>query len=242
MFLIHLYANQKIKALGLLILLYMLSACDQASKSISDSKEKNSEKSQFERPKDQYGLKYWVGNLGGKPVKLPQTIFLVWEYDDSPDLWGGTAEEKKAYKKQSRTYDSVMADVSFEMRYTDGMLYEFYYQAPPKSRDLYRVEHDRDDSKWIDISVNAGRRSGGLDLDALWGSIMTKKTYPTSNYHATGKELYGLSEYRLDLKYLIMVFLKIFICIKIIRAMSQPLFTVPILHEDQIVNNIFVVT
>lgn len=199
MLLMHPLTNQTFKILGLLILSCMLTACDQASKSVSDSKEKTAEKPKFEIPKDQYGLEYWVGNLGGKPVKLPQTIFKVWEYDDSPDLWGGTEEEKKAYKKRPETYDSVMADVSFEMRYTDGVLYEFYYQAPPKSRDLYRVEHDRDDSKWLRVNINAGRRSGGLDLDALWGSIIKKKA-PDSyfNYHATGKELYGLSEYRLN--------------------------------------------
>ncbi|WP_336930203.1 hypothetical protein [Acinetobacter tandoii] len=86
-----------------------LCACNPTSQTEQDRKDKLdrqsvtkqmvSEKTTFEHPKDQYGLKYWVGNLGGKAVRLPSTIFTVWEYDDSPDIWGGTKEEMEEYKK-----------------------------------------------------------------------------------------------------------------------------------------------
>lgn len=177
-----------------------LCACSPAAQPEQSKKEEvQPEEPAFERPKDEYGLKYWVGNLGGKPVKLPQTIFTVWEYDDSPDLWGGTQEEMKAYKKRPRTYDSVIATMSFDMRYTDGMLREFYYKAPPISREQYDAEHDRLDSQWLDISINSGRRYAGGDMNIYWNNIMSREKNKTLSYHPTGKEIYGLQEYKLDI-------------------------------------------
>lgn len=184
-----------------------LCACSQPSQSgqtdQSDSRQKvkeqmPSEEPAFERPKDQYGLKYWIGNLGGKPVKLPPTIFTVWEYDDSPDTWGGTKEEMAEYKKRPRTYNSIIKSMSFDMRYSDGILREFYYKAPPASREQYEREHNRPDSKWLDISVYSGQRYGAGDMSFYWNNRTEKTQYEHLNYHPTNRKIYGLQEYALE--------------------------------------------
>lgn len=152
----------------------------------------------FERPKDQYGLQYSVGNLGGKPVKLPPTIFAIWEYDDSPDTWGGTKEEMKEYKKRPRTYDSVIKSMSFKMRYTDGMLLEMYYQAPQTSAQQYEMEHDRPDSPWLNIEFQSGKRYGTGDMNVYWRNIMSRPKNSSMSYYPTGQQIYSLHEYKLN--------------------------------------------
>lgn len=184
-----------------------LCACNPPSQSgqnkQSDSRQAVTDQAQskemvFDHPKDQYGLKYWVGNLGGKPVQLPQTIFTVWEYDDSPDTWGGTKEEMAEYKKRPRTYDSIIKSMSFDMRYSDGILREFYYKAPSASREKYEREHNRPDSKWLDISVYSGQRYGAGDMNFYWNNRTEKTQYEHLNYHPTDRKIYGLQEYALE--------------------------------------------
>lgn len=169
----------------------------------SDSRQKAAEQVQpeepaFERPKDQYGLKYWVGNLGGKPVKLPPTIFIVWEYDDSPDIWGGTKEEMAEYKKRPRTYDSIIKSMSFDMRFTDGMFLELYYKAPQASAEQYETEKNLWNSPWLSIQFESGQRYGAGDMNIYWHNIMSRDKDSTISYHPTGKKLYGLQEYKLN--------------------------------------------
>ncbi len=182
-----------------------LCACSQLGQSgqtsQSDSRQKataQSEEPAFKRPKDQYGLKYWVGNLGGKPVKLPPTIFTVWEYDDSPDIWGGTKEEMAEYKKRPRTYDSVINSMSFDMRFTDGMFLERYYKAPQTSAEQYETEKNLWNSPWLSIQFESGQRYGAGDMNIYWHNIMSRDKDSTISYHPTGKKLYGLQEYKLN--------------------------------------------
>jgi len=184
-----------------------LCACSQPGKSgqtsQSDSRQKAAEQVQseepaFERPKDQYGLKYWVGNLGGKPVKLPPTIFTVWEYDDSPDTWGGTKEEMAEYKKRPRTYDSIIKSMSFEMRFTDGMFLERYYKAPQTSAEQYETENNLQDSHWLRIQFESGQRYGVGDMNIYWRNIMSRPKDSSMAYHPTNKKVYGLKEYKLN--------------------------------------------
>ncbi|MFC3903266.1 hypothetical protein SAMN05421749_10240 [Acinetobacter marinus] len=171
--------------------LLLLAACQPHSESEQQAPA-------FERPKDQYGLPYWAGNLGGKPVKLPSTIFIVWEYNDSPDTWGGTKEERLEYEKHPRTYDSIIKSMAFEMRYSDGMLLEGYYKAPQTSKIQYQAEHDRPDSKWLSVGIESGKRYGGGSMDITWDNIMSAPKNSSTAYHPTGKEIYGLQEYKLD--------------------------------------------
>jgi len=184
-----------------------LCACSQPGQSgqtgQSDSSQKvkeqmPSEEPAFERPKDQYGLKYWVGNLGGKPVKLPPTIFTVWEYDDSPDTWGGTKEEMAEYKKRPRTYNSIIKSMSFDMRFTDGMFLERYYKAPQASAEQYETEKNLWNSSWLSIQFESGQRYGAGNMNSYWASFINMPKNSSMAYHPTGKKVYGLQEYKLN--------------------------------------------
>lgn len=179
----------------------LLCACSQPGQGDSRQKVKEqmpSEEPAFERPKDQYGLKYWIGNLGGKPVKLPPTIFTVWEYDDSPDTWGGTKEEMAEYKKRPRTYDSIIKSMSFDMRFTDGMLLERYYKAPQASAEQYDAEEKLWNSPWLSIQFESGQRYGAGDMNIYWRNIMSRDKNSYMSYHPTEKKLYELHEYKLN--------------------------------------------
>lgn len=174
-----------------------LASCDQVKTLLTDQdKKEQTPQVKFEAPKDQYGLRYRVGNLGGKKVKLSPTVVGDLEYNDSP---GWDAEAIRAYRKNrpTYTYDSIITSFGFKMRYSDGLLYELYYKVPRKSEREYDKEHNLPESKWISVGVKSGKRFGKGDMNEIWRLTLevSDVQHPMYIYHATGVKIYDLEEY-----------------------------------------------
>ena len=166
----------------------LLTACEQ---------QKNTE-AEFITPRDQYGARYSVGDLGGRPVNLGREAPWV-EYEDNTGFVTG-----KKYKRQTRTYESKIQAFGFYMRYTDRLVLVRYYKAPPYSEEQYNAEINLPDNYWVRVGVYADKSYNG-DLTAqlinstLETKIVTKKHLKDYNYMniyiPTHEYEYGLQKY-----------------------------------------------
>lgn len=178
---------RKILGIGLSVLL--LTACDL---------NKEPETQEFITPRDQYGARYSVGDLGGKPVNLGREAPWV-EYEDNTGFVIG-----KKYKRQTRTYQSKIQAFGFYMRYTDGLFLVRYYKASPYSAEQYNSEINLPDNYWVRVGVYADKSYNGnltaqLINSTLETKIVTKKHLKDYNYMniyiPTHKYEYGLQKY-----------------------------------------------
>lgn len=151
---------KKILGIGLSVLL--LTACDS---------NKEPEMQEFITPRDQYGARYSVGDLGGKPVNLGREAPWV-EYEDNTGFVTG-----KKYKRKTRTYQSKIQAFGFDMRYTDGLVLVVYYKASPYSEKLYKKEINLPDNHWVSVGVYADRHyNGDLSTRLINSTLETKIT------------------------------------------------------------------
>ncbi|WP_051940309.1 hypothetical protein [Stenoxybacter acetivorans] len=104
-------------------------------------------------PKDPYGRTYAIGNLGGRPVVLLESVtyanIRLVEYEDSPFF----DFDKKRIKLSERTYDSVISAFGFELRYTDGVYYDLL------NKEIYcqfKKEHNQPGNDWVSVTVLSG--------------------------------------------------------------------------------------
>lgn len=140
----------------------LLTACDS---------NKEPEMQEFITPRDQYGARYSVGDLGGKPVNLGREAPWV-EYEDNSGFVTG-----KKYKRKTRTYQSKIQAFGFDMRYTDGLVLVYYYKAPPYSREKYNAEINLPDNHWVSVGVYADRHyNGDLSTKLINSTLETKIT------------------------------------------------------------------
>lgn len=167
----------------------LLTACDS---------NKELKTQEFITPRDQYGARYSVGDLGGKPVNLGREAPWV-EYDDNSGFVTG-----KKYKRQTRTYQSKIQAFGFDMRYTDGLVLVVYYKASPYSEKLYKKEINLPDNHWVSVSVYADKSYNGdlstrLINSTLETKISSKKHLEEINfmriYIPTDEYEYGLQKY-----------------------------------------------
>ena len=178
---------KKILGIGLSVLL--LTACDS---------NKEPEMQEFITPRDQYGARYSVGDLGGKPVNLGREAPWV-EYEDNTGFVTG-----KKYKQKTRTYQSKIQAFGFDMRYTDGLVLVVYYKASPYSEKLYKKEINLPDNHWVSVGVYADRHYNGdlstrLINSTLETKITSKKHLEEFNfrdiYLPSDEYEYGLQKY-----------------------------------------------
>ena len=177
------------KLLGITLSAFILIACDS---------NKELETQEFITPRDQYGARYSVGDLGGKPVNLGREAPWV-EYDDNSGFVTG-----KKYKRKTRTYQSKIQAFGFDMRYTDGLVLVVYYKASPYSEKLYKKEINLPDNHWVSVSVYADKSYNGdlstrLINSTLEKKISSKKYLEEINfmhiYIPTDEYEYGLQKY-----------------------------------------------
>lgn len=155
--------------LGLSLSAILLIGCDS---------NKGSDIPEFQTPRDQYGARYSVGDLGGKPVNLGREAPWV-EYDDNMGFVTG-----RKYKRKVRTYQSKIQAFGLDMRYTDGLVLVVYYKAPPYSEEQYKAEIGLPDNYWVSVGVGADRYYNG-DLTArLINSTLEIKTISKKNLKA----------------------------------------------------------
>ena len=148
------------KLLGITLSAFILIACDS---------NKELETQEFITPRDQYGARYSVGDLGGKPVNLGREAPWV-EYEDNSGFVTG-----KKYKRKTRTYQSKIQAFGFDMRYTDGLVLVVYYKASPYSEKLYKKEINLPDNHWVSVSVYADKSYNGDLSTRLINSTLEKK-------------------------------------------------------------------
>lgn len=177
------------KLLGITLSAFILIACDS---------NKELETQEFITPRDQYGARYSVGDLGGKPVNLGREAPWV-EYDDNSGFVTG-----KKYKRKTRTYQSKIQAFGFDVRYTDGLVLVVYYKASPYSEKLYKKEINLPDNHWVSVSVYADKSYNGdlstrLINSTLEKKISSKKYLEEINfmhiYIPTDEYEYGLQKY-----------------------------------------------
>ena len=177
------------KLLGITLSAFILIACDS---------NKELETQEFITPRDQYGARYSVGDLGGKPVNLGREAPWV-EYEDNSGFVTG-----KKYKRKTRTYQSKIQAFGFDMRYTDGLVLVVYYKASPYSEKLYKKEINLPDNHWVSVSVYADKSYNGdlstrLINSTLEKKISSKKYLEEINfmhiYIPTDEYEYGLQKY-----------------------------------------------
>lgn len=177
------------KLLGITLSAFILIACDS---------NKELETQEFITPRDQYGARYSVGDLGGKPVNLGREAPWV-EYEDNSGFVTG-----KKYKRKTRTYQSKIQAFGFDVRYTDGLVLVVYYKASPYSEKLYKKEINLPDNHWVSVSVYADKSYNGdlstrLINSTLEKKISSKKYLEEINfmhiYIPTDEYEYGLQKY-----------------------------------------------
>lgn len=153
---------------------------------------------EFITPRDQYGARYSVGDLGGRPVNLGREAPWV-EYEDNTGFVTG-----KKYKRQTRTYQSKIQAFGFYMRYTDRLVLVRYYKASPYSEEQYNAEINLPDNYWVSVSVYADRHYNGdlstrLINSTLETKISSKKHLEEFNFRGiylpTDEYEYSLQKY-----------------------------------------------
>ncbi|MFV5507727.1 MULTISPECIES: hypothetical protein [unclassified Acinetobacter] len=157
-----------------------------------------SESIEFQTPRDQYGVRYNIGDLGGKPVHLGREAPWV-EYEDNVGV-----NTKKKYKRKVRTYESKIQAFGFEMRYTDGLVLVIYHKAPPYSEKQYKAEINLPDNQWIRATVYADQSYNGdlttrLRNNTLKNKDIQRKDLEQFNYKyiylPTRDYVYALQKY-----------------------------------------------
>lgn len=104
-------------------------------------------------PRDQYGLRYIIGNINGYQVNLPRRAILGWvTYDGDPSDWD--AKAKRAYKRPLNSYESKIAQFLFKFRITDGVLLE---EGTPIEQE-YQKDQDLKRQQWVSVLANSGER------------------------------------------------------------------------------------
>ena len=131
-----------------------------------------------------------IGDLGGVPVEIPRDSVRLVEYNGDPD-WGEDFEG--AVPK--RTYESKISSFGFDVRYTDGALYD---GVVGKVSDEYEAQKNLSDSPWVSVGVNSGNRyygSGGIDRIGQGTINARPDEHPVYTYAKLPNTQFGLEVY-----------------------------------------------
>ena len=112
------------------------------------------------------------------------------EYNGDPD-WGESFEGAVP----ERTYDSKISSFGFDVRYTDGALYD---GVVGKFTDEYEAQKNLSDSPWVSVGVNSGNRyldTNGIDRIANGKIDARPDRHPTSIYTKLPETQFGLEVY-----------------------------------------------
>ena len=160
------------------------SGCNESSNTIDNMKEGST------IPKDSVQKDTVNGDLGGVPVQLPRDSVHLVEYNGDPD-WG---EDFKAAVPK-RTYESKISSFGFDVRYTDGALYD---GVVGKFADEYEAQKNLPDSPWVSVGVNSGDRyygSGGIDRIGKGTINARPDEHPVYIYKKLAETQFGLEVY-----------------------------------------------
>ena len=162
----------------------LFSGCSDASTAINNIKEGNSMQD------DSVQKDIIIGDLGGVPVEMPRDSVRLVEYNGDPD-WGESFEGAVP----ERTYDSKISSFGFDVRYTDGAIYD---GIVGKYADEYEAQKNLSDSPWVSVGVNSGNRyygTGGIDRIGQGTINAMPDEHPVFTYAKLPDTQFGLEVY-----------------------------------------------
>ena len=131
-----------------------------------------------------------IGDLGGVPVEIPKNVIRLVEYDGDPG-WG----EQREGKVPERTYQSKINSFGFDVRYTDGALYD---GIVGKFADEYEAQKNLPNSPWVSVGIMSGNRYHGEGAVHRIGNGRIKTSpneLPVHTYAKLENLQYGLEVY-----------------------------------------------
>ena len=143
-------------------------------------------------PRNENGVRYSIGNIGGQRVQIPPGIVKTWiTYDGDPNDFDFDA--KKKYKRPPASYESSIAQFSFKFRISDGALLQWGTQTA--------VDYQNDSKTlpipWVYVISKSGEQYPKRERAALMDVYFKDYVNPTSQAPRSysGQE-YGLEVYR----------------------------------------------
>ena len=143
-------------------------------------------------PRNENGVRYSIGNIGGQRVQIPPGIVNTWiTYDGDPNDFDFDA--KKKYKRPPASYESSIAQFGFKFRISDGALLRLGTQTA--------VDYQNDSKTlpipWVSAISKSGEQYPKGERAALMDVYFKDYVNPTSQAPRSysGQE-YGLEVYR----------------------------------------------
>ena len=143
-------------------------------------------------PRNENGVRYSIGNIGGQRVKIPPGIVNTWiTYDGDPNDFDFDAKRK--YKRPPASYESSIAQFGFKFRISDGALLRLGTQT--------EVDYQNDSKTlpipWVYVISKSGEQYPTRERAALMDVYFKDYVNPTSQapLSYSGQE-YGLEVYR----------------------------------------------
>ena len=143
-------------------------------------------------PRNENGVRYSIGNIGGQRVQIPPGIVNTWiTYDGDPNDFDFDA--KKKYKRPPASYESSIAQFGFKFRISDGALLRLGTQT--------EVDYQNDSKTlpipWVYVISKSGEQYPTRERAALMDVYFKDYVNPTSQapLSYSGQE-YGLEVYR----------------------------------------------
>ncbi len=126
-------------------------------------------------PRNENGVRYSIGNIGGQRVQIPPGIVNTWiTYDGDPNDFDFDA--KKKYKRPPASYESSIAQFSFQFRISDGALLRLGTQTA--------VDYQNDSKTlpipWVSAISKSGEQYPKGERAALMDVYFTDYVNPTS--------------------------------------------------------------
>jgi len=162
----------------------LLSGCSESSNFIDNIKEGIS----MESDNTQQGIV--IGDLGGVPVEMPRESVHLLQYNGDPG-WG----EARVGPIPERTYESKIFSFGFDIRYTDGTIYD---GPNGKMHRDYKQQEGLPDSPWVSVGVISGEYyhgPGGIDRIGSGTLSYSPNNGPASTYAKLPETQFGLEVY-----------------------------------------------
>ena len=143
-------------------------------------------------PRNENGVRYSIGNIGGQRVQIPPGIVNTWiTYDGDPNDFDFDA--KKKYKRPPASYESSIAQFGFKFRISDGALLRLGTQTEVD----YQNDSKSEPTPWAYVISRSGNqyptRERRMVMDVYFKNYINPTSQTPRSY--SGQE-YGLEVYR----------------------------------------------
>ena len=139
-------------------------------------------------PRNENGVRYSIGNIGGQRVQIPPGIVNTWiTYDGDPNDFDFDAKQK--YKRPPASYESSIAQFGFKFRISDGALLRLGTQTEVD----YQNDSKSEPTPWAYVISRSGdqypTRERRMVMDVYFKNYINPTSQTPLSY--SGQE-YGL--------------------------------------------------